>query len=75
MKEYIEQSSLKEATGGETASQMVESVIKDFSILIEELKQGMNIAQEANDETTSDMLLAIHTGLEKHRWMLQSFLG
>ncbi len=75
MKEYIAISSLKEALGTEAASQMVESIVKDFSIIIDELKEGMKLAHEADDETTSDMLLAIHTGLEKHRWMLQSFLG
>lgn len=75
MQACLEQSSLKEASGAETATKMVEAVIEDFSILISELKEGMNVCAEENDETTSDMLLAIHTAIEKHRWMLQSFLG
>ncbi|MDR7239946.1 Dps family protein [Neobacillus drentensis] len=75
MKEYLEISSIKEATGNETADEMVESVIKDFSIIIGELKEGMSFAGEKNDETTGDMLLAIHSGLEKHVWMLTAFLG
>ncbi|MFC4966499.1 Dps family protein [Paenibacillus sp. GCM10023248] len=75
MKAYIEQSSLKEASGTETATKMVEAVIEDFTILTQELKAGMQACEEAQDETTSDMLLAIQTSLEKHRWMLQSFLG
>ncbi len=33
------------------------------------------IAQEAGDEMTSDLLLGIHTELEKHVWMLKAFLG
>ncbi|HIW34850.1 MAG TPA: DNA starvation/stationary phase protection protein, partial [Candidatus Paenibacillus intestinavium] len=40
---------------------------------IQELKEAMVIAQEANDETSADMLLAIHTSLEKHVWMLSAF--
>ncbi|MBT2727354.1 MULTISPECIES: Dps family protein [Bacillaceae] len=75
MKEYLEISSIKEATGNETADEMVESVINDFSIIIGELKEGMSFADEKNDETTGDMLLAIHSGLEKHVWMLTAFLG
>jgi starvation-inducible DNA-binding protein len=75
MKAHLEHSSLKEANGTESAAQMVETIIEDFSIVIEEFKQAMAISQEANDETTSDMLLAMQTLLEKHRWMLRSFLG
>lgn len=75
MKAYLEISSLKEASGTETATKMVEAIIEDFTVLTQELKAGMQICEEASDDTTSDMLLAIQTSLEKHRWMLQSFLG
>ena len=75
MKEYLEISSIKEASGNESADEMVESIINDFSIIIGELKEGMSFADENNDETTGDMLLAIHSGLEKHVWMLTAFLG
>ena len=75
MKTYLENSSLKEASGTETATKMVEAIIEDFTILTQELKAGMQVCEEASDDTTSDMLLAIQTSLEKHRWMLQSFLG
>lgn len=75
MKSFMELSSLKEASGTETATKMVEAVIEDFTILTQELKAGMQACEEVQDETTSDMLLAIQTSLEKHRWMLQSFLG
>ncbi|GHH97729.1 Dps family protein [Neobacillus kokaensis] len=75
MKECLEISSIQEATGNEAASEMVQSVINDFSIIIGELKEGMSFSAEQNDETTGDMLLAIHSGLEKHVWMLTAFLG
>lgn len=75
MKEYLEISSVGEATGKEEATEMVQAIVADFATMIKELKAGMETAQEANDETTSDMLLAIHTGLEKHVWMLTAFLG
>ncbi|WP_077619158.1 Dps family protein [Bacillus sinesaloumensis] len=75
MKEILELSTIKEANGNENAEEMVAAISNDFSILTGELKEGMNVAAEVDDETTGDMLLAIHQALEKHIWMLQSFLG
>ncbi|MDF9296259.1 Dps family protein [Geobacillus stearothermophilus] len=75
MKDCLEQASVKEAAGTETAEQMVASIVRDFETMIGELKEGMQLADEVNDETTGDMLLGIHRGLEKHVWMLKSFLG
>ncbi|MNE84040.1 DNA protection during starvation protein 1 [compost metagenome] len=73
MKEYLETSSIKDASGKEDAVAMVDQLIKDFTTIIGELKEGMEAANEAGDETTADMLLAIHTSLEKHVWMLSAF--
>lgn len=39
---------------------MVQAHESDFSTVIDVLKQGMSIAEEANDETTGVMLLDIH---------------
>ncbi|MEH7238914.1 Dps family protein [Bacillus sp. JJ1562] len=75
MKEILELSSIQEANGSENAEEMVANISNDFSILTGELKEGMKVAADADDETTGDMLLAIHQALEKHIWMLQSFLG
>ncbi|ASB87802.1 DNA starvation/stationary phase protection protein [Bacillus sonorensis] len=75
MKECLEISTIKEADGSETAEQMVEAIYNDFLKVAEELKSGMELADEVNDETTGDMLLAIHQTIEKHNWMLKSYLG
>ncbi|RTE09318.1 Dps family protein [Paenibacillus whitsoniae] len=75
MKAYLETASIKEASGSEAANQMVEAIIADFTTVTEELKVGMKACEQVGDETTSDMLLGIQTSLEKHRWMLQAFLG
>ena len=71
----LERSSVKEAEGRETAQEMVANIVEDYSTMIQELKQGMELADAANDETTGDLLLSIHSALEKHVWMLNSFLG
>ncbi|MBH5318927.1 DNA starvation/stationary phase protection protein [Paenibacillus sp. GSMTC-2017] len=75
MSDYLETSSVKEANGEETAVEMVDQLIADFTLIIGELKEGMEAAQGADDETTADALLAIHTTLEKHVWMLSAFNG
>lgn len=75
MKGALEMASVQEATGNETARDMVRTVVNDFRLMISELKEGMELAQNAHDETTADMLLGIHTSLEKHVWMLSAFLG
>lgn len=72
---YLETASVKEAKGGETAREMVQTVVKDFTQIIAELKQGMEMADAVKDQTTGDLLLAIHTSLEKHVWMLKAYLG
>ncbi|RCW48351.1 Dps family protein [Paenibacillus prosopidis] len=74
MVDYLNYSSVKEATGTENADQMVTTIAQDFSIMIVELRGGMALSESLNDDTTADMLLAIHTSLEKHVWMLNSFL-
>ncbi|MBA2871837.1 starvation-inducible DNA-binding protein [Anoxybacillus calidus] len=75
MKECLQVASVKEATGQETAEEMVSTLVNDFETMIGELKEGMKVAEEVDDETTGDMLLGIHQSLEKHVWMLKSFLG
>ncbi len=75
MKEHLELSTVKEATGKETSEEMVNTLIADFSNVASELKEGMDQAQKKGDETTGDMLLAIHKSLEKHIWMLKAFNG
>ncbi|MEK8130642.1 Dps family protein [Paenibacillus filicis] len=75
MTESLKLASVQEAPGGEHAEAMVSGIVADFQVLIDELKQGMELAQSVQDETTGDMLLGLHAGLEKHVWMLKSFLG
>ncbi|WP_410718364.1 Dps family protein [Brevibacillus sp. SIMBA_040] len=70
----LQTASIAEAQGNESAEQMVETVVRDFAILLEETKLAMEAADQAGDEATADMLLAIRSGLEKHVWMLEAFL-
>ncbi|WP_025850494.1 Dps family protein [Paenibacillus ehimensis] len=67
--------SVREAEGEESAERMVAALVNDFTLIIGELKSGMKYAESVQDETTGDLLLAIHSSLEKHVWMLNAFLG
>ncbi|MCM3569660.1 DNA starvation/stationary phase protection protein [Neobacillus mesonae] len=75
LKESLELASIHEADKKLTAEEMVQTVINDFSLIIDELKAGMKIAEQTNDEVTSDMFLGLIGKLEKHNWMLKSFLN
>jgi starvation-inducible DNA-binding protein len=75
MKECLELSSIQEAKDNETDEQMVQQLYQDFLSMLEDLAKGLELAEETNDEATGDMLLGIHKSLEKHNWMLKSFLG
>lgn len=75
LKEHLDISIVKEASGNETAEEMVEQLIADFNKVMEALNNGMELAGEAGDDRTEDLLNAHYQSLEKHAWMLSAFLG
>ncbi|PZE20146.1 Dps family protein [Paenibacillus xerothermodurans] len=75
MKGMLEDSALKEAGGNEQAEDMVRILIQDLEKLNDQLKEGREVAEKSDDEVTADLLLEIQGSLEKHVWMLNSFLG
>ncbi|PEC51910.1 DNA starvation/stationary phase protection protein [Bacillus sp. AFS077874] len=75
MREYLDTSSLNEANKNITSDEMVQDITKDYNYLIEELKDGMEIAESENDSVTHDLLLAIREQLAKHVWMLTAYLN
>lgn len=75
LKEHLELSRVKEATGDETAEEMVQSIIDDFQSTMKLIKKAMEEASEQGDDRTEDMLNATFQSLEKHCWMLSAFLG
>ncbi|PWW26228.1 starvation-inducible DNA-binding protein [Cytobacillus oceanisediminis] len=75
MKEVLETSSIKEAAGNETEEQMVQTIVDDFEKMVDELQEGIELAEEAKDEGTGDMLIAVKQSLKKHIWMLKAYLG
>ncbi|QIZ10232.1 DNA starvation/stationary phase protection protein [Priestia megaterium] len=74
LKEYLQLATIEETSETLTAEEMVQTIVHDFSLIIDELKAGMEVAEQNNDEVTSDMFLGLIGKLNKHNWMLQSFL-
>jgi len=74
-KEYLDLSTLEEATGKENSREMVEQIVADFKVVVASAKNGMDVADEAGDDTTVDLLTQIHVALEKHVWLFTAFLG
>lgn len=72
MSDYLKISSLKEGSGNESDMQMINQVIYDFTQIDEELKETIKVAQDSNDEVTTDILIGIDSAIQKHLWMLKS---
>ena len=75
LKETLEMATIQEASGSEKADEMVEIILQDFKIIANDIETLLEVADEAKDEETGDLFLGIKAALEKHMWMLQSYLG
>ena len=75
LKEHLELSIVQEASGKESAEEMVDVLIQDFKAVMDALNAGMELASETGDDRTEDLLNAHYQSLEKHTWMLSAFLG
>lgn len=75
MKEYLELSSVQEASGNETTEEMVAQVAADLKKVSTELQTVAELADKAEDVPTSDMLVGMIESFEKHAWMLRAYLG
>lgn len=75
LKEYLELATIQEASGKEDPNAMVQNLIEDFATLSESFSEGIELADQAEDEATSDLLTGFKGELEKHMWMLRSYLG
>lgn len=75
MRDFLQHATVTEAAGNEDARQMVQNIADDFATIVAELKQGIVSAEKENDQATADILIGMRKKLEKHRWMLTSFLA
>lgn len=74
LKGSLELASIAEATGLETKEDMIKSVIQDFKHIDLELKEGIKLSEDHEDDVTVDLLTTTRASLQKHIWMLSELL-
>ena len=74
LKEHLELSLIGEANGNESAEEMVQAIVNDFTTIMKTLERAMEIATEVGDDRTEDLVNGTYQSLEKHTWMLSAFL-
>ena len=75
LKESLDMSIVEEAGKGYAAEQMVEELSKDFTNISKQLENAIKVAGDAGDDVSEDMFIGMQTSVDKHNWMLQSYLG
>ena len=75
LKEISELATLSEATGRENSHEMVKTIVADFKVIVANAKAGIEIAGDASDDTSVDLLTQVIVALEKHVWLFSAFLG
>ena len=73
MKEYLENSTIKEADRGVSANQMVAQILNDFETLMEWMIESIEEANKVGDTSTSDMITKMMKRMEKRHWMFTAF--
>ncbi|MDW4209170.1 Dps family protein [Staphylococcus saprophyticus] len=75
LKESLDLSIIKEADKGYKAEEMVEELSQDFDNVSKQLEEAIEVASNADDDVTEDMFIGMQTNIDKHNWMLKSYLG
>ena len=75
MKEYLETASIQESINETKASDMVDTLVKDYTQINESLKQLAELAEAENDTITNDLAVGLIEKIDTHLWMLNAYLG
>ncbi|HLR18808.1 MAG TPA: Dps family protein [Staphylococcus sp.] len=74
LRESLELAIIDEAGKGYKAEEMVEELSKDFDNITKQLDEAIEVASDAEDDVTEDMFIGMKTNIDKHNWMLKSYL-
>ena len=72
MKEYLELTSLKEGKSTHTQDQMVQELVKDHEAMVWTATQLISLADEQEDQGTSDLIVRWLRFHDKNAWLLRS---
>lgn len=73
LKDYLQTSSIKEASSKQTDKEMVFTILDNHAILLKQMSKVINKAERTKDEGTVDLVGAYIKELEKSSWMLDAF--
>lgn len=74
MKEYLELASIKELESKAiNSSESIEIIAKDFNSMLEQSREILAIANDANDEGTIDLISGFIGEYEKALWMFKAY--
>lgn len=73
--EFVELTSIKEATGDESAEDMIRALVVGQETVARTAREAFPAADAANDEPTADLLTQRMQTHEKNAWMLRSLLA
>lgn len=74
LKEYLEVTTLNEATTKENTEEMIKEILNNFEQLNNEFKEIIKLAQELEDEVTADIFIGFQKTYQKNIWMLKATL-
>jgi starvation-inducible DNA-binding protein len=75
LKDYLDSSEIKE-TGADLPSDiMVREILSDFRILLQFMIAVVEVAVDLGDSGTEEMVKKFIHSIEKHHWMMTSFLA
>ena len=75
MKEYLETATIQESNNETKASDMVATLVKDYTQINASLKQLAELAEAENDTITNDLAVGLIEKIDTHLWMLNAYLG
>jgi starvation-inducible DNA-binding protein len=75
MSDYLENSAIEECSYDLSDEEMVTEVLSDYKQIIKLFRDIIQIAGDAGDEGTADMLIGFLKQFEKNGWMLSAWLN
>lgn len=75
MKDYLENSEIKETSTQLESDLMVREILSDYTILLKYMFNVVEVAVGQEDSGTEEMVKRFINAIEKHHWMLSAFLA
>jgi len=74
MKEYLESATLEETATETKATEMVATLVKDYTAINDSLKELAKLAEAEDDTITNDFAVGHIEKIDTHLWMLGAYL-